>query len=82
MPISKLKIQPNKAQVSLETTLALICVFIILIGSLRVFLWVNKRMVSRQVDYESTAVSAASTASPAEVPVDESQYPDIDIFSP
>ena len=68
----------RKAQVSLEIALALIGVFILLFGTMNVFIWVNKRLVQRQKDYEHTRISAGNAAQ--EVPVNESGYPKLNIF--
>ena len=66
------------AQSSLELAASLVVIFILLFGSLQVFLWVNKRLVQRQKDYESQRVIAGNSGS--EVKVDESQYPTLKIF--
>ncbi|MBU3934116.1 hypothetical protein KKD20_06880 [Patescibacteria group bacterium] len=70
--------QRNKAQSTLEITVALIAVFILFLGSVKIFVWVNERMVLRQEAYEKTRVSAGS--SNFEVQVDESDFPKLDIF--
>ena len=44
------------AQASLEMTISLIGVFIILFGTLNVFLWMNKQMVQRQEYYEHSPI--------------------------
>ena len=46
-------------QASLEMTVSLICVFILMFGALNVFLWVNKQMVQRQEYYEHAPGDAA-----------------------
>lgn len=68
----------NKAQVSLEMGLALVGVFLLLVAVINVFTWVNKRLITRQQDYEKTRVRAGS--SNTEVKVDESAYPKLDIL--
>jgi len=68
----------RKAQSTLELTVAMIAVFILLLASVKTFVWVNQRMVLRQEDYEGTRVAAASN-NPG-VQVDESDYPLLDIF--
>ena len=71
-------------QVTLEIALSLICVFLLLWGSVKVFVWVNGRLVLRQEDYESSAdygrIKAGSSSE--EVPLQESvsPYPELDIF--
>ena len=46
-------------QASLEMTVALIGSLLLLFGSLKVFLWVNERLVRRQLDYENSRAAAA-----------------------
>lgn len=70
--------QTGKGQSSLELTVALIAAFILLLGTVKLFVWVNERMVLRQEDYEATRVAAASDNPGVEV--DESAYPLLDIF--
>ncbi|MBI4322870.1 MAG: hypothetical protein HY596_01195 [Candidatus Omnitrophica bacterium] len=41
-------------------TVALIGALLLLFGSLKVFLWINERLVKRQVSYEDTRVAAGS----------------------
>lgn len=65
-------------QSTLELTVAMIAVFILLLASVKLFVWVNERLVLRQEDYEATRVAAASN-NPG-VQVDESGYPLLDIF--
>lgn len=65
-------------QVSLEIALSLICVFLLLGGSLAIFLWANNRFILRQEDYEKTRVEAGSNEPGKEI--DESKYPKLDIF--
>jgi len=61
----------HKAQASLELSIALIGVLIILFGAFNIFMWVNKRIVNRQRDYESKRVTAGSTHSSSEVGVSD-----------
>lgn len=71
----------KEAQSSLELAASLVVVFILLFGTLQVFLWVNKRLVQRQKDYVAQRVAAGN--SPVEVKVDESdqaKYPKLNIF--
>ena len=70
----------TKAQVSLELSIALIGILILLFGAFNVFMWVNKRMVQRQKDYESSRVSAGSAGSAAEHQVNETRYPTLNIL--
>lgn len=50
-------------QASLELTLAMIGALILLFGSLKVFLWVNERIIARQIAYERSRVAAGTEAS-------------------
>ncbi|MDP8259869.1 MAG: pilus assembly protein [Candidatus Gygaella obscura] len=43
-----------KAQAAIEFTLALIVLFLFLLGSLRLFIWSNKNLVYRQENYSAT----------------------------
>ena len=45
-------------QASLEVTVALIGALLLLFGSLKIFLWLNDRLVRRQQAYESTRAAA------------------------
>jgi hypothetical protein len=67
----------RRAQVSLELAASFITMLILLFGSIQVFLWVNKQLVTRQQDYEATRVAADGGA---ELQVDESSYPKLDIL--
>lgn len=70
-----------KAQVSLEIALSLICVFILLFGSLNVFLWVNKKIVHRQQDYEASRQPAGDNEPGKQVDeTNKTRYPNVDIF--
>jgi len=51
----------NRAQASLETTLAIIGALILFFGSLRIFVWLNQRILARQQSYETTRVVAGSS---------------------
>ncbi len=49
----------HNGQASLEMVLSLICVFILLLGSAKVFIWANEHLILRHQDYEKTRVKAA-----------------------
>lgn len=68
----------KSAQASLEIALSLICVFLLLLGALKIFLWVNSRLVMRQEDYEKSRVWNANI--PFVLMPDESKFPKLDIF--
>ncbi|MFC1708480.1 hypothetical protein ACFL2J_00270 [Candidatus Omnitrophota bacterium] len=78
----KLKIRRKaKAQASLETTLALICVMILLVAVLKLFFWLTESMIVRQKDFESSRVSAGSIpAGGTGAYIDESDYLQLDIL--
>jgi hypothetical protein len=48
-------------QATLELTVALILVMLLLVASVRIFVWLNEGMVARQASYEDTRVKAGST---------------------
>ena len=48
----------NKAQVSLELVASIFILLLLLAGCLKLFVWLNERMVLRQEDYEGTGGSA------------------------
>lgn len=77
---NKTQINTNKrkGQASLELTVALIAIFVLCFGSVKIFTWLNERMVLRQEGYEATRVAAGSDSPGTEV--DESGYPQLDIF--
>lgn len=41
-----------RGQAALEVTVALIGAIVLLFGSLKVFLWINERLISRQIAYD------------------------------
>jgi len=57
---------------------SLIVVFILLFGALQVFIWANKRLALREKDYEAQRQAAGNN--PAEMQVNESSYPALNIF--
>ena len=71
----------KKAQASIEVTLAFICFMILLFGSVKIFIWLNERMVLRQEDFEASRVEAGNigVGDPG-VYINESNYPKLDIF--
>lgn len=71
----------KRAQVSLEIATALICIFILLLASVKLCAWLVGRMVVRQEDFESTRVNAGIEN--IEVPVNETntaRYQNLDFF--
>jgi len=49
------------AQASLEMTVAIIGSLLLLLGSLKLFLWLNERLVGRHLNYNRTRAEAASS---------------------
>ncbi len=56
--------QLNKGQVSLEIGFSLVCVFLLLFASFKIFAWLNERIVLRQEKYEEMRVIAGGTPIP------------------
>lgn len=54
-------IAKNKAQSTLEATIAMIAAVLLLLGILQVFVWVNKTMVERQEAFRSTRTNRSPT---------------------
>lgn len=48
-------------QSTLELSVALIAVMMLIVAMLRLFVWINARMVARQVYYDSTRVIATES---------------------
>lgn len=55
-------IEMQKAQASIEVTLSLICLALLLMGGLRIYLWSAKHAVERQQKYEEERVDVTATA--------------------
>ena len=55
----------ERGQASLEMTVALIGMLLLLLGSLKVFVWMNERLVARQRSYENTRVSGGRWVEPS-----------------
>lgn len=51
----------DKAQITLELATAFICVFILILASVKICTWAVGRMVVRQEDYEKSRIEATST---------------------
>jgi hypothetical protein len=58
-----LAIRKNMGQVSLELATAFVCMFILMIASIKICSWVIDKMAVRQQDYESSRVNAGDEAS-------------------
>lgn len=50
----------RRAQTTLELTIALVLIMILLVGSAKIFVWLNGRMVQRAEDYEGSRIAAGS----------------------
>jgi len=50
----------GRGQSSLEMTAALIMVLLLLVAAVRIFAWLNRRIIWRQRDYEATRIQAGS----------------------
>ena len=64
-----------KGQVSLEIGFALICILLLMYGCWNVFVWVNNRIITRQVRYENGR--SGNTGQQVSV----SDLPKLDIFA-
>ena len=53
-----------KAQVSVELTLSLICLAILLFATAKVFVWLGRTILYRQVSYDNTRTPAGSAIAP------------------
>jgi len=51
----------GRGQSSLEMTAAMIMVLLMLVAAVRIFAWLNRRIIWRQADYEATRIQAGST---------------------
>jgi uncharacterized protein (UPF0333 family) len=69
-----------KAQATLELSLAIICVLLLLVGVLNVFIWANKLLLTRNSEYRKTRLSASQTYTEAAAQVDESKFPPLKIL--
>ncbi len=50
----------GRGQSSLEMTAAMIMVLLMLVAAVRIFTWLNRRIIYRQADYEATRIQAGS----------------------
>ncbi len=71
-----------KGQVSLELAMAIICILILLLASVKLGTWVIGRMVVRQEDFEASRASAGATTIGEEVDEskDPARYQDLHFF--
>ncbi|MEW6170032.1 MAG: hypothetical protein AB1472_00480 [Candidatus Omnitrophota bacterium] len=74
-----------KAQAVLETTLALTLVFVLLLGSLKIFVWLNQNLVNYQKNFQETrwvnaynlnkdSIETGSSSTPVEQPEETAYY--------
>jgi len=54
------KIRNTKAQISLELATAFFCMFLLLLASVKLCVWVVERMVVRQEDFDNSRVEAGT----------------------
>ncbi len=69
----------RKAQASIEATLSLICLALLLMGGLGIYLWSVKHAVERKQEYEQGRVRATESVGP--FVVKGSDLPKLDIFA-
>lgn len=71
----------ERGQVSLEVGFAMIAAFVLIMGSVVLFGWLNSRLVYRQEAFETGATGRkAAGITWDEVQVDENQFEKLDIF--
>ena len=51
----------SRGQATLEMMVSFVCAFLLLLVSIKLFLWFAERFVTRQKNYEATRVEAATT---------------------
>ena len=54
----------ERAQASMEMTVAMICAMLLMLGCFKMWLWMNERLIARQQEYNATRVAAASNVNP------------------
>lgn len=74
------------AQTSIELTLAILCVLILLIGISRLFVWLNQSLVERQEAYENIRQTGKLYAAPkyivSAINSDEKGMPLVKFYTP
>ena len=73
-----LKKRENRAQSSLELSVALIAVMMLIVAMVRLFVWITGRMVKRQVYYDSTRVVATEPGTEGEY--NEPTYEEVNLI--
>ena len=53
----------QSGQVAIETTVAIVVIFIFLLGATQVFLWMNHNIIARQKAYQQTRTQLGNTGS-------------------
>ncbi len=72
----------RKGQATLELSVAIICLILLFVATVKIFLWLNKTMVTRQGDYErgvTGRVQASNSNATEPVQVNETQYQPLDL---
>ena len=53
----------KSGQVAIEATIAILAIFIFLLGASQVFIWMNQSIINRQAAYQKTRTSLGSAES-------------------
>ena len=91
-PANQSTSKPKTGQATLEMTAALILLVLLLVGTAKIFFWLNGSLVHRQIQYQNSRVAAADEATwgrsvdiknpiIGEGEPDESTYPALNIFN-
>ena len=61
-PINKCScsVHEQSAQVAIETAVAIVAIFIFLMGATQLFLWVNRNIIARQRVYQETRMQLSN----------------------
>lgn len=81
-----MKIPNFKSQVTLEFAFTIIIIVLLFMGAVKLFLYVNNRMVIREQFYENSAdygrnIAGGQGAINKEIQVDERKLPDLDFLN-
>lgn len=56
-------VPPIKGQVAIESTMAIVAIFILLLGATQIFLWMNRSTLKRQRAYQASRTSLGAAGS-------------------